>query len=254
MMKKDLFDIIREKSFEELTSAERAEVAEMAGDAEAYAELQGFMEEVDVIASEEVVPSAKVKGDLDDLFDQVHGQRKYAWYMSFAAVVVPKEKPLHQQPLFYAAAVLLLALLVVPFANKNLSNATEVLAQNESVQEEPIALKSEEIPVEVPVSTNVETRSMNDQAKSEVVMEDANNTSELRLNEFAFAEGEEKAEEEIAVFESDVSFTAAPSAPVATTVAGNHPDGIFQDWATESNFSVPASKQPELLDLLTATF
>ena len=36
MMKKDLFDIIREKSFEELTDAERAEVSEMAGDAEAY--------------------------------------------------------------------------------------------------------------------------------------------------------------------------------------------------------------------------
>lgn len=251
MMKKDLFDIIREKSFEELTDAERAEVSEMAGDAEAYTELQGFMEEVDVIASEKVVPSSKVKGDLDDLFDQVHGQRKYAWYMSFAAVIVPKEKPLYQQPLFYAAAVLLLVLLVVPFANKNLSNTTEVLAQNEMVQEESVIQEDEN--VEIPVSTNVETRSSNEQAKSEVVMEDANRADEMRSVELAFAE-EEKIEEEVSAVEFDMSVTAAPSVSIATTVAGNHPDGVFEDWATESNFSVPASKQPELLDLLTATF
>ena len=251
MMKKDLFDIIREKSFEELTDAERAEVSEMAGDAEAYTELQGFMEEVDVIASEKVVPSSKVKGDLNDLFDQVHGQRKYAWYMSFAAVIVPKEKPLYQQPLFYAAAVLLLVLLVVPFANKNLSNTTEVLAQNEMVQEDSVIQEDEN--VEIPVSTNVQTRSSNEQAKSEVVMEDANRADEMRSVELAFAE-EEKIEEEVSAVEFDMSVTAAPSVSIATTVAGNHPDGVFEDWATESNFSVPASKQPELLDLLTATF
>ncbi len=253
MMKKDLFDIIREKSFEELTDAERAEVSEMLGNAEAYTELQGFMEEVDVIASEKVVPSSKVKGDLDDLFDQVHGQRKYAWYMSFAAVIVPKEKPLYQQPLFYAAAVLLLALLVVPFANQNLSNTPEVLAQNEMVQEESVIQEDEN--VEIPVSTNVETRSLNEQAKSEVVMEDANRADEeFKSVELAFAEAEEKVEEEVSAIEFDMSLTAAPSVSIATMVAGNHPDGVFEDWATESNFSVPASKQPELLDLLTATF
>lgn len=254
MMKKDLFDIIREKSFEELTDAERAEVSEMAGDAEGYAELQGFMEEVDVVASETIVPSAKVKGDLDDLFDQVHGQKKYAWYMSFAAVIVPKEKPLYQQPLFYAAAVLLLALLVVPFANKNLSNTAEVLAQNEAVQEESIFADDENITVEVPVSTNVETRSLNEQEKSEVVLKDANRSDEMKSVELAYAEAEEMVEEEVSAIEFDMSITAAPSVSVATTVAGNHPDGVFEDWATESNFSVPASKQPELLDLLTATF
>ena len=224
----------------------------MAGDAEAYTELQGFMEEVDVIASEKVVPSSKVKGDLDDLFDQVHGQRKYAWYMSFAAVIVPKEKPLYQQPLFYAAAVLLLALLVVPFANKNLSNSTDVLAQNEMVQEESVISEDENI--EVPLSTNAETRSLSEQAKSEVVMKDANRADEMKSFQLAFAEEEENVEEGVSAIEFDMSLTAAPSVSIATTEAGNHPDGVFEDWATESNFSVPASKQPELLDLLTATF
>lgn len=254
MMKKDLFDIIREKSFEELTDAERAEVSEMAGDTEAYTELQGFMEEVDVIASEKVVPSSKVKGDLDDLFDQMHGQKRYAWYMSFAAVIVPKEKPLYQQPLFYAAAVLLLALLVVPFANKNLSDTAEVLAQNEVVQEETIFVEDEKVAVEVPVSTNVETRSENEQAKPEVIMEDANRADDMKLVESVFAEAEERGEEEISAIEFDMSVTTAPSTSISSTIAGNHPDGVFEDWATESNFSVPASKQPELLDLLTATF
>ncbi|MFZ9027888.1 MAG: hypothetical protein ACO2Z9_02670 [Crocinitomicaceae bacterium] len=253
-MKKDLFDIIREKSFEELTTAERAEVSEMASDAEAYTELQGFMDEVDSVASEKIVPSAKVKGDLDDLFDQVHGQRKYAWYLSFAAVLVPREKPLYQQPLFYAAAVLLLALLVVPFAYNNLSNTPDVLAQNEVVQEESLFMEEENVAVEVPVSTNVETRSLNEQAKSEVVMEDANRADGMRPVELAFAEAEEKVEEELSAVEFDMSVTSAPSVSIAATTVERHPDGVFEDWATESNFSVPASKQPELLDLLTATF
>ncbi len=253
-MKKDLFDIIREKSYEELSAVEREEFAEMVTDAEQYEELQGFMHEVDVVATEEVIPSIRVKEDLNDLFEQVHGQRKYAWYMSFAAVLVPKDKPLYQQPLFYAAAMLLLVLLVVPFANKNLTGSTEVLAQKEVAKEEVVSsVDDNKISVEVPVSTNVETRTTNHQSKSEVVMEDANSVSGFSAIEGGLAE-EEMSEAESDVMEFDMNISTTISAPVPTSTAVNHPDGVFEDWATVSNYSVPASKQPELLDLLTATF
>jgi hypothetical protein len=253
MMEKDLFDIIREKSFEELSAEERTELSEMATDADTYAELKVLMEEVDLMASEKVVPSVKIKGDLDSLFEEVHAQRKYAWYMSFAAVIVPKDKPIRQQPLFYAAAVLLLALLVVPFANRNLADTSDVLADNTLVQEESVSRQKNDMNMEVPVSTNVETRTMSEQSKSEVVMKDASAPSELVPMEAEFAEVVTM-EDELAEMESDANVTTMFAAPTATSVASKHPDGVFEDWAAESSFSVPASKQPELLDLLTTTF
>ena len=44
------------------------------------------------------------------------------------------------------------------------------------------------------------------------------------------------------------------SVPARTSLAENHPDGIFKDSGGNLKFSIPASKVPELLDLLTTTF
>lgn len=251
MMKKDLFDIIKSKSYDELTEVERLEVAELAEDAVAYDNLKKFMLDVDSIAVNDFQPSGRVKTELNDLFDQVHGQRRYAWYMSFAAVIVPKEKPLHKQPLFYAAAVLLLALLVVPISNLKLGDSANMMAQQEVVEEEivPTLEKEEFNESEVAISTDVVTRSDNNEANAEVIMEEG---ARVPMEEsFALKEAENM-EDEITVF----SLNAAPMSvtSVPATTGSSHPDGVFDNWAQESNFSIPASKQPELLDLLTATF
>lgn len=252
-MKKDLFDIIRSKSFDELSSSEREEVSEMASNAVEYDNLKAFMTKVDGVAVQNIEPSERVKNDLNDLFDQVHGQRRYAWYMSFAAAVIPEGKPIHKQPLFYAAALILLALLFVPLSYMNINNDKNVIAQQE-VSEEQVIAPSEEIvdeANEVAISTNVDTRSFNAQERQEVTMQEAlsdmdGNTQQVFSGAVADAEVAEKEEDDF----RNLGFSAP--APMTTTVA--HPDGVFKDWAKESNYSIPASKQPELLDLLTATF
>lgn len=252
-MKKDLFDIIKSKSYDELTDSERVEVGEMAEDAMSYDNLKKFMSDVDAMSKDQIVPSSKVQSNLNELFDQVHGQRRYAWYMSFAAIVIPKEKPLHKQPLFYAAAILLLALLVVPFSNVNLDDSSNVLAQQEVMDEESMTMSQQkEFSIEEEaVSTNVTRLAENEQQNSEVVMQDAVSTSTRNIE--GLAQQDEFLAEEITVvtdFNSvPVSVTAVP-----TSAGMAHPDGVFDNWANESNFSIPASKQPELLDLLTATF
>lgn len=255
MMKEDLFDIIKLKSYDELTSQERSEIAELAENEVAYDNLKKFMLDVDGVTNDHIQPSESVKADLNELFDQVHGGRRYAWYMSFAAVVVPKEKPLHKQPLFYAAAILLIALLVVPISNMNLNETKPVIAQQEVVREEVVPTEEMvENEAEVAISTDVNTRSVAEQPNSEVVMKDAEDLSNDQFETFSLAKEESLAEEEVVVtdFTFSAPATSVPSAPTTTGIA--HPDGVFDNWAQESNFSIPASKQPEILDLLTTTF
>lgn len=255
MMKEDLFDIIKLKSYNELTSEERSEIAELAENEVAYDNLKKFMLDVDGVTSDQIQPSESVKADLNELFDQVHGGRRYAWYMSFAAIVVPKEKPLHKQPLLYAAAILLIALLVVPISNINLNDTRPVIAQQEVVNEEVMPVEEfVENEAEVPISTDVNTRSVAEQPKSEVVLKDAEDLSNDQFETYTLTKEESVAEEEMVV--SDLMFSAPATSVTAipTTTGIAHPDGVFDNWAQESNFSIPASKQPEILDLLTTTF
>ena len=99
MMERDYLDIIKEKEFIELNSAERAEVAEICATEEEFNATKAMLLQVDSIVIEPITPNPKTKESLDSLFAQSYPKAAPLWYNAVFAVVIPKEKPIYRQPL-----------------------------------------------------------------------------------------------------------------------------------------------------------
>ena len=253
-MRIDLFDIIRDKSFDELTSNERDEIQGIAGDRETYNEIKGFLSEVNTIGIESPIPSIQIKDDLDNLFDEVHHQRIFPWYMTIATILVPRDKPLYQMPLLYVAAILFLTFLIVPIANRNLTENSGFIAQNESSKWESDNLEKDELKqrdrTRMPINEDT-----GEKRQAPVSEEIVNTNEETQSSGHTDLPIEDEYFRETETIAAPIGNRAMSlSVPARTSLAENHPDGIFKDSEGNLKFSIPASKVPELLDLLTTTF
>ena len=241
-MEKDLVDIVMEKEYIELSADEKAELEDFCSSESEFYQLKQVFEDVGSIQFDLPSPRKETKQRLDDLFNDIHPKAAPIWYMSVFSFVVPREKPLYKQPLMQIAAVGLLLLLIFPFFNNEMTPDNTQIANIEKV--EKIEQEIEEASVVPPGVDEVKVdevkiveeviESIREESKTEA------GTREITSMDFAFTDAAASAEPAIAR-------TAAPGA--------DHPDGIFDPALYgEIAFSQPASSNPDMLDLLTATF
>jgi hypothetical protein len=222
-MKKDLIDTIMEKEFHALTDSERSELASVCSSEEEFNQLKDVFIGVEQMAAVTPIPKAETKQRLDDLFDATYPKAAPVWYSSVLAVVIKQGKPVHRQPLLQVAAIALIVLMVVPFWS---SNAELLDAPNQFAE----AKES----VDVPYSGTRETGKPLAEAKNftpvEIEAPEVQPISEPMLVASANA------------------VVSSQTLTDATSPGSNHPDGVFVA------VSQPASENPEMFDLLTATF
>jgi hypothetical protein len=235
-MKRDVIDIVKEKDFSALTAAERKELENLCETEDEYNHLKQVLLGVNAMDWSNPQPKNETKDRLDVLFAQTHPKAAGAWYSSTLTLLMPKDKPIHRQPLLQIAALALLVFLTVPFLTSNDLTENQVLvADNKLEQNENKEIESDQSSsdseIEIPKSDEL----INDEIEGRVTP---------IVSEPSY----------------DISSRGIPT--VNGSVANNgssetgstHPDGVF--IGTEAiTYSMPASEQPEdLMDLLTATF
>ncbi len=227
-MKKDLIDTIMEKEFHMLTEVERKELATFCDSEDEFNQMKDVFIGVEQMRFEQPKPKAETKQRLDDLFDSTHPKAAPIWYSSMFAVILPKEKPVHRQPLAQIAAIALLALLLIPFWNTNNVTQEASVLTAEIVEEKPVEPSNDV--VATPTVAEVKDVTPSDS--------DGRNTRSVSSP--------------VLVASAADPVSAEPLAEIAAASAGapgsDHPDGVF------IAVSQPASENPEVFDLLTATF
>ena len=243
MMERDYLDIIKEKEFIELNSAERAEVAEICATEEEFNATKAMLLQVDSIVIEPITPNPKTKESLDSLFAQSYPKAAPIWYNSVFAVVIPKEKPIYRQPLVQMAAAFLIFWMVFPFFSSNLKMEDKQLAKVEKQQEEK-TMNEMEVSKEVQQEVNSTPSITNEQEP--LRLQDA----ELPIATRSFAEHTP------APGVADiVGFSAMAAEDEKLLEESIHPDGVFMGDTEQSvAFGQSAKETTDLLDLLTATF
>lgn len=242
------FDKLFEKNYGELSAAEKASIQDLVASEEEFEGMKQFYAQIEQnFTSPELEPSPRVKSSLDDVFHEVYPKESGARLWAVLPVLIPSEKKFHQQPLVRIAAVLVLALLLVPFFNQKVDEPI----QHAQVGEDKAEVEQQD----------------NQGAK-------AANTNEQSLNEEEPTASIPLAEIQVPNTESRNarSVTAQPglSALVTSSVSPppsfDHPDGVFAGAVSDADMSVatdviamaskpkPIAKDLAILDLLTATF
>lgn len=217
-MKKDLIDTIMEKEFHELSADERAEIQSFCATEEEFNQARDVFTRVEAMAFETPTPKVETKERLDDLFHQSYPKVAPIWYMSVAAVVVPKNKVFYRQPLLQVAAIGLLFLLIYPvWTSEVVSNdAPQQQVAQAEIPEKDTPIEVKEIRNDAPAPV----------AETPVVDEKVERT-------------------QLATVDSEPVMQDLTAATPGST---EHPDGVYV------SYSQPASQEPEMLDLLTTTF
>lgn len=236
-MEKDIFDKVLEKDFFELTDAELSELSEVCSSEMEYEQLKQVLKEAKAIKAETHTTKIETKEKLDNLFAQKHPKAAPIWYNSVWAVLVQKDKPFYRQPLLQVAAVILLVFLVVPFLNNHLENQTIQLAR---VEDKAPVNDVEE--VEPATEEVVEKPATEELLEKE---EKVNDTKEVVPQNF------QKTTPVVSSMDNEVVQTSS-RIDDGFVVESTHPDGVFVGEIVD--YSIAASEEPELFDLLTATF
>lgn len=262
-MEQDIFDSIKLKNFNELNEMERVEIAEFCSNEVEFNEYKAFLLNVDqmntnTLASDEMQPAEGVKSKLDDLFAaqfSTQAQPRTLW-----SSLYPTEKVIWMRPLVQIAAIFLLFLGMLPLLiNNQLENTNTQLAKHEVKVESKDGFKeSEEQATEEKLNTVMDAEmneNESDVLRNEQQME-ASNRSGLQFDSdesiLQEVSSDYRLKDEVS---RPISF-ASKQQPASRAFSGDHVDGVFSGGSVqlESNYSVPISKQPELLDLLTAAF
>lgn len=251
-MEKDIIDVMMDKQYFELSSSEKEELAQYCSNEDEYNHLREVMIGVESIKFDSYTPKSETKQKLDDLFDQTYPKASPVWYMSVLGVVVPKEKPIHRQPLVQIAAIALLVLLAVPLFNTDITQ--EKKNQVAMVEKEEQAVKQDKVEQAVPKS-NEQTQMVDEEQPTFVTDAEGDN---FAANAGATPEVMTRSSEPVIdMTPLSASSTIATGAPFTTT-GFDHPDGVFDASSalasSEVSYSVSAADEPDVLDLLTATF
>ena len=250
MMEKELEQLVCNKHYFELTPNEKESLNEWCATEDEFLQLKQVFEQIEGLRNISTFsPKRETKQSLDDLFAAKHQKNtRVIWLNSIGVALYPKDKPLFQRPLAYAAAIGIIALITTPFLFDNTLPAKPSLAQLENKKPSPTSkskTKSAESNETPPVQVAEVTTS-----------QESNEAIPSELESFRSASEEIAVIESIAPVEVISSETATMSRKVADE-SWSHSDGIFKasdmekDDATASS---PVSAHPSVLDLLTATF
>lgn len=244
-MEKDLVNIIVEKKYIELSTSELTELKEFCSSEEEYNQMRDVFMEVESISFDSPKPKAETKKSLDNLFNETYPKVPVAWYSSFLTVVIPKDKPIHRQPLLQVAAICLLFIMIVPFFNSDVT-----VKKNQIAKVEDITDSKTDIEVDTKVNEIIEDKNIDNGRQPSEVELAKTETEVLSM------ESDEFIPEEL----GSVTFTTNGVMPTVTAFSTNfsaefdHPDGIFDATIAEVDYSMTVSELPDVLDLLTTTF
>lgn len=237
-MEKDIIDIVKEKRFIELTADERLALKELCDSEDEFNQMKSVFLEVERVQFEQISPKKETKEDLDRLFVQTYPKAAPIWYNTVFATLIPKEKPFYKQPLLQIAAVIVLFVMIYPFFTSDLKvNELQPLAKVE-LQSEEVAPQSNRQEVE-------RTEIVEDAVVPTEENQQIGNTDE----EVVFNDGGIDANAQSAPL---VAAEFVPE-PMDAVLSSQHPDGVFKGEEI-TVFSQSAAQEPEMFDLLTATF
>lgn len=267
-------DIVKEKEFIELTAADRAELGELCSSEDEYNQIKSMFVGMTAMDWSNPTPKAETKASLDDLFAQTYPKAAPVWYNAPLAVLVPKGKPFYRQPLVQLAAVGLLVLLAYPFVNSIAldGNSNQVAALEKEMtaseaEQDEVETNSEttkEVELTEQVAPKSQRQDVIENKKKEIVIpvppsspapssvpvpltSNATVTRDISGMDFSVAFSETV--DEMEPMRGRVSETTVAFSQPGST----HPDGVFVGDLPEL-LSVPASENPAVFDLLTATF
>ncbi len=248
-MERDYLDIIKEKQFIELNSAERAEVSEICATEEEFNATKAMLLQMDGIVIEPITPEPKTKESLDSLFDQTYPKAAPIWYNSVFTVIIPKEKPIYRQPLVQIAAAFLIFWMVFPFFNTTLvADKTQLAKVEVQKEEEQAIIKEQEASGTVSETVQQEVNSTPAITNQQERLNPQDDV--LRATTRSFAE-----RSAASGVEGIASAAMLAEEEVMDLEISTHPDGVFMDSNHQSiAFGQSASESLDLLDLLTATF
>lgn len=256
-MKANDFDIIFQKTFQELTEADKLEMQEMFTTEDEFLQLKYVLSSINstVLEQEKAIePSPRIKENLDHLFNQTYQNKGILWYNAVGTFFISKEKKLYQQNLVRIAAVLLVMLLVVPLWNNDLKQEKPMLSQLDKTPEE----KADDTKTETSVSP---TENKSDSFQSTVVKDTQGKDVTVAFDKSAGDSFEKLAEasrdeEALEDLSQDAKVSPQPEMTFAGTAVSKHPDGIFigatDDAIRPSNFAL--KDHLDVLDILTATY
>jgi hypothetical protein len=252
MMEKELEQLLLSKNYFELTPNEKESLREWCATEDEFIQLKQVFDQIEGLKSSNTYsPKKETKQSLDDLFAVKHQRKtRVIWLNGIGVALYPKDKPLYQRPLAYAAAIGIIALIATPFIFDNTLPSKPSLAQvanNNPTQ-----------------TSNSKTKTTTSKSSEEPPVKVAEMSSSQESNEAMASEPESfsSASEEIIMIESiaPVEVLSSETATMSRSVADeswSHSDGIFmasdmeKDDATASSL---VSAHPSVLDLLTATF
>lgn len=240
-MEKELVNTILDKEFNELSSDERVALNDYCGSEEEYEQLKMVFLSVESLKkSETTEPRIQTKNSLDEIFAQKHGHKPRAiWYNSALVVLYPKEKAFVKRPLVQIAALALLLLLAFPIVN-----STKIQDQSKTHLAEVKVEKQNVKPTTVKTSSPESESTFVEPAIEPTIQPQA-------------IEMEPPVYEDVMVAAAEMSYEEYRSEPEAVFAAvpavAERPDGIYTG-SSAVTFSQPASAQPQVFDLLTATF
>lgn len=254
----DLEHIIQ-KSYDSLSAAELESIQDICPTEEEFNQLKLVFQSIEDYNDERIKdaePHADVKTKLDDLFYQTHQRKPLLWYNSVWMTLYPLEKRFDQRPLVRIAAVLTIALSIVPLFDQPIDTKPAALATAVKVNKVLEASDTiievnavESTPVEIGKSMMSTTLASTNQLAA-VTMESPQVDIDV-VEDFSKQEADAvyphvtvsaKATREAVGYNSNVS--------VVPTTASY--DNVIEEVTT--SFDEPNGFNPLLLDVLTATY
>jgi len=244
---KDVFDLIAERNFDQMNQEEHSLVAEVCANEDEFLQMKQVLLQINDINSVKQEPSAKVKSSLDDIFAaQSFPKSAPIWYNRLWVAMYPKEKKMYQRPIIQVAAVLLLIVGILPMVmNTNFENAPSIAKLQKPTQD---TLNQKMSP------------NKKEESRSKQISVDANAAKPpyIQVPESMSTKDLHHNPQMVRALEADHAETFIShdvSAPPVAKALENHPDGVFKGEVTVADkYSIAVSEQPEILDLLTATF
>lgn len=253
---------ILQKSYDSLSATELETIQDICQTAEDFNQLKHVFQSIEQYNDDRIetaTPRAEVKSKLDDLFFQTHQRKPMLWYNSIWMTLYPLEKRFHQRPFVRIAAVIILALSVVPLLDQSLESPQPQLA---STQARESNNPTSDTVIETQAIESVTTvKESSPKLASNSVVKSISSVGESAVNPISWDENKSFSESEDALF-------AAPSLTSSTAAVENlefksmRSDGVVSTEYTVAKSESLAEKDlgntsgfnPALLDVLTATY
>ncbi len=244
------FENIFKKKFNELSPEEREQLKGLVDSEEEFDGMKFFYGQLESTASESLnEPSPRLKESLDNVFYNVHPKDRGVGLWASLPALFPSDKKLWQQPMVRIAALLVIALIAIPFFKFD--------------KDEPIRMAKNELPTKE-LNENKEELVADELSPVERTTEPESN--EVENNPPVLFDGEFLSEPSPSFRETDLDsrsflfmdMSTASEAPVtalnSSATGFAHPDGVYLDNSTTTSAPKPVSENLAILDLLTATF